>query len=591
LETVSLKKRILLPLTLALCVLVGVFIFNVYWTYQSKIADDVHRHLISVNELFKKRLNSEIKLMDAAINMLSRSQEMQYAWMTGNRDILQAVASPFMMRLRTMFHTTHFYFHDIERRNFLRVHKPEKYGDIIDRYTALEAEKSGQPVAGVELGPLGTFTLRSVHPWWIDDEIAGYIEMGEEIDHVINDLHNVIGAELYVAIHKDFLVRGEWESGMRMLGRQPKWDQFSSTVIVSQTLKKTPPIIGDFLSIEHHEPLEMVSELKFSLEGRLYRGGFVPLYDVRGIENGEIVTLFDVTEQVTNAHNAILLISLISVVVGSVLFVSFYTILGRVERQLENSHLNLIEARNNLETKVEKRTAELVKANRELQALSAHLQSIREEERTHVAREIHDELGQLLTATKIELGNLSAELPQDKNLLIEKTESIAKIIDTGIQTVKKISSNLRPGILDVLGVVPAIENHAEKFQTLTGIACEVITDTDEIALDKNSSIAIFRIFQEALTNVTRHANATRVKIDLKKENNLLILEISDNGMGIAKEKLASSESFGLIGMKERAQSIGGKVIIDSVEDKGTTITLTIPLPQMEKSQDDKNSHR
>jgi len=590
LKPVSLKKLILIPLTLALGVLLGVSLFNVYWTYQSKIADDVQRHLRSVEELFKKRLASETKLMDTAINMLSQSQEMQYAWKTGNRDILLAVASPFMEKLRAVFHVTHFYFHDTKGKNFLRVHKPEKYGDLINRYTMLEAEKSGQPVAGMELGPLGTFTLRTVHPWRIDGEIAGYIEMGEEIDHIINDLHSIIGAELYVAIHKEYLVREGWESGMRMLGRQPEWDQFPSSVIVSRTLKETPPIIGDFLSVEHHKPMKMEPDLDFSLEGRIYRGGFVPLYDVGGTENGEIVTLFDVTEQVTNAHNAILVISIISLIIGSVLFISFYTILGRVERHLKKSRLSLIEAHNDLETKVEERTAELVKANRELQDLSAHLQSVREEERTNVAREIHDELGQLLTATKIELGNLNAELPQDKNLLIEKTESIAKIIDTGIQTVKKISSNLRPGILDVLGIVPAIENHAEEFQKLTGITCDVIADAEEVALDKNSSIAIFRIFQEALTNVARHANATRIKTDLKKESNSLILRISDNGKGIAKEKISSSESLGIIGIKERAQSMGGRLKIDSIEGQGTTITVSVPLPQLEQNQDDKDPY-
>jgi signal transduction histidine kinase len=230
-----------------------------------------------------------------------------------------------------------------------------------------------------------------------------------------------------------------------------------------------------------------------------------------------------------------------------------------------------------LEIKVQGRTADLAKTNKELQNLSAHLQSIREDERTHVAREIHDELGQLLTTAKIELSDLTTELPQDKNSLIEKNETILKIIDTGIQVVRKISSDLRPGILDILGVIPAMESHAEKFQAHTGITCEVISDTDEIVLDKKSSTAVFRIFQESLTNVARHANATKVTTDLKNENNSLILKICDNGRGIAKEEVASTESFGLIGIKERAHSVGGKVKIDGVEGKGTTITLRIPL--------------
>jgi signal transduction histidine kinase len=317
--------------------------------------------------------------------------------------------------------------------------------------------------------------------------------------------------------------------------------------------------------------------VKLIIGNRLYWWGFLPLYDAKGIENGEIVALFDMTEPNANAHKAVLVISLICAGIGILLFISFYIMLGRVEQHLEKSHLSLIEAHNELETKVEARTTELVKANKELHDLSAHLQSVREEERTHVAREIHDELGQILTGLQIDFSNLIMELPQKKKTLIEKGKELSELIDRSILTVQRISEELRPSLLDKLGIIPAIEWHAEEFQNRIGIKCEFTYDTETLVLDKDRSLAIFRIFQEALTNVARHSNATKVVIDLKNENNSIKLQINDNGMGIAKEEIASSRSLGIIGIKERSQSVGGDIKIDTAYGKGTTITLTVPL--------------
>lgn len=237
-----------------------------------------------------------------------------------------------------------------------------------------------------------------------------------------------------------------------------------------------------------------------------------------------------------------------------------------------------------LETRIKKRTVDLAEANDELRNLSAHLQSVREVERKGIAREIHDELGQLLTALQMDLSDITIDLPQDQKPLVEKTKSMSKLIDTCIQTVQRISSNLRPSILDDLGIVPAIEWHAEEFQTRMGIKCEFTSNAENIVLDKNCSTVIYRIFQETLTNVARHANATQVKANLRKESEELILKIEDNGKGITKEDMSSPKSFGIIGIKERALFVGGKVEIEGDKGKGTTITVSIPLSQRETTQ-------
>jgi len=225
-----------------------------------------------------------------------------------------------------------------------------------------------------------------------------------------------------------------------------------------------------------------------------------------------------------------------------------------------------------------KRAEEELKSSREqLRNLSAHLQSVREEEGKHIAREIHDELGQALTALKMDISWLNHRLTKDQKSLLEKTESMSRLVDMTIQTVQRILTELRPGLLDDLGLAAAVEWQAEEFQKRTGIKCEISSAPEDIILDQDRSTAIFRIFQETLTNVVRHANATRVKVSLKEKAGKSELKVKDNGRGITKEQISDNRSFGLIGIRERVYLFGGEVKISGIRNKGTTLTVSIPL--------------
>ena len=235
-------------------------------------------------------------------------------------------------------------------------------------------------------------------------------------------------------------------------------------------------------------------------------------------------------------------------------------------------------------TESKKAEEEIKNSQSQLRNLTAHLQSVREEERTLIAREMHDELGQALTAMKMDLSWLDNRLPKDQKSLLEKTKSMSKLADATLQTVKKISTELRPGLLDDLGLPAAIEWQAEEFQTRTGIKCEITVDPEDIILDKDRSTAIFRIFQETLTNVARHAKATKVKVSLKEKAGKIELKVRDNGKGITEKQVSDPKSFGLIGIKERAYYLDGKVVIKGLQDKGTTLTIRIPLPKKGKAK-------
>jgi signal transduction histidine kinase len=212
-----------------------------------------------------------------------------------------------------------------------------------------------------------------------------------------------------------------------------------------------------------------------------------------------------------------------------------------------------------------------------LRALASHLQSVREEERIHIAREIHDELGQALTGLKLDIGALHKEYAgSNAELFTEKTSSLAQSIDRIINSVRRIASGLRPEVLDEIGLAAAIEWQAREFQRRTGVRCGVDIQSGFTDPDPSRSTALFRIFQELLTNVARHANATRVKAMLS-DRDTLCLTVEDNGRGIKDIEHESPTSLGLLGLRERVLAFGGTIELQGEPGKGTRVSVSIPM--------------
>jgi len=233
---------------------------------------------------------------------------------------------------------------------------------------------------------------------------------------------------------------------------------------------------------------------------------------------------------------------------------------------------------------------QLRESHEQLRALSVYLQTVREEERTRIAREVHDELGQALTSCKLDLSWIAGKLPKDLKALLAKTKALSAHIDSTIQMVRRISTELRPGVLDHLGLAAALEWQANEFQTRTGIRCEVHADVHEPVLSQELNTTLFRIFQETLTNIIRHAGATQVVVTLKETEGHISLEVRDNGRGISKSEISNTDSMGLLGMRERAALSGGDFKISRLpHGKGTKVSVAIPLPAKHQEQQHENS--
>ncbi len=226
----------------------------------------------------------------------------------------------------------------------------------------------------------------------------------------------------------------------------------------------------------------------------------------------------------------------------------------------------------------------LQRSHDQLRALAARVEKVREEERTRLAREIHDGLGQALTAIKIDLSSLCHDMPAEKQ---HQSESIMKLADETIRSVRRISTELRPAVLDTLGPVAAVEWAAEEFEARTGIKCRLDLPLEDIVIDQERATALFRIFQETLTNVARHANATEVNVRLAEADGNLSLEVHDNGKGVSEAQISAGTSLGILGMRERALLLGGEFTITGALGEGTTVRVRIPGPQPTPPKDRK----
>ncbi len=249
-----------------------------------------------------------------------------------------------------------------------------------------------------------------------------------------------------------------------------------------------------------------------------------------------------------------------------------------LDQRVAQRTLELEQSNRKLETEI----SEHENATEQLRLLTAHLQSAREEERLRIAQEIHDEIGTLMTAIKMDLAFLSKEIAgkggkKSPEVLCAEIGDTTKLVDNAIQTIHQIVLELRPAVLDHMGLRAGLEWQLQEFQTRTKIECQFASSLDSVPLDAERSTAVFRILQEALTNVARHAHATRVAASLWEEEDQVVLQVRDNGRGISEAQLSGTGRFGLLGMRERAHACGGDVVVRGSPGQGTVVTVRLPV--------------
>jgi PAS domain S-box-containing protein len=336
----SIKSKILIPILISILVMLSAFLTGIYWLHAREVESQARETMESVRILFVELIRNDSQLLASMLDFLEKDQEIIKHWKDRDKSALFHYTSPIFELLRSRYRVTHFYFIDPdENKCFLRVHKPESSGDRIEGTTLKRAKESGETCAGIELGPYGTFALRVVRPWHFNGQVVGYLELGEEIEHVTTGLTKALDVDLIFAISKSFLERDTWEQGIKMMGRKADWDMASDYVAIDFTGSKTSPDLMGYLL--NWNQADKRDQLTAEFKDVTYRVVFLPLYDVRDVEVGKIVILKDMTVASKNLRHLVKAVVGLGLIIGLALMGFFYVYVGTIENRLKTERQKL----------------------------------------------------------------------------------------------------------------------------------------------------------------------------------------------------------------------------------------------------------
>jgi len=327
---VHLKASILMLLVL----LLASFVINLVFIEGKLIDEDYDSDVKTLQALYQTTVKEHLQQLEAVLIAVLDNNEFRLALKTANRQALLTRASPLFEKLKTRHQITHFYFIDEKRTNLLRVHLPGRYGDVINRFTMLGAEQSGEITSGVELGTLGTFTLRVVAPVYEDGRVLGYIELGKEVHDLLKDISKVYGNEFIFTLDKRFLNKVDWETGMRMLNREYDWSHLSDTVVVSKTLSVLPPTLNKRLIQSMDDQLP--NETEIVLNEQNYRTGTITLQDAGDRNIGKLLIQKGTPAPIHDKYLTVFSTIGGAVLLSGALFTIFYFLVVRLDRRIKN---------------------------------------------------------------------------------------------------------------------------------------------------------------------------------------------------------------------------------------------------------------
>jgi len=358
----NLKVSILAPLAFFIIVIAGGFSVGLYTWQETRDTQMLDKIDGDLSAIFDRLVADEVATMKATLHVISRNETLASRFLARDRMGLLAESAPLLKNLRSNYKITHFYFTDPARTNFLRVHQPARFGDTIERTTMMMSERDGDVSAGLELGALGTFTLRVVMPWKVDGRLIGYLELGSEIDHLVTDASDFLNMKLHVFVPKKDLVRRDWEIGMTMLGLSKNWDQLQDYVVL-----EADPIPAPLIQHVNRGGLKtggVVKDVKWG--ERIISLLHKPITNAAGEKDVALVAIHDETVLDNRRTTFILWTVLGSTAIGIGLFTLFWLILSKVERDIRRYEKNLIQAKEEAESSSKAKTDFLATMSHEL---------------------------------------------------------------------------------------------------------------------------------------------------------------------------------------------------------------------------------
>jgi PAS domain S-box-containing protein len=361
----DLKTWILIPAAALLCVLFTGFLYGVWSLQDYHLRKDFSSCLKSSETILKDHSEADIKVLSTVLEVLCRDEKLQASWRRHDRAALEASSKSLFKDIREKYKVTHFYFHELNRICFLRVHQPDRYGDLIERQTLVQSQKSGDIGAGIELGPLGTLTLRVVKPWVIDDRVEGYLELGEEIGEINKEIARELGVDVAVLIDKTYLDREGWESGMALHDRSTNWDDLPKEVVLEcHPAGITPGMLG---KISAYSDNASKNAMALEIRGVPYMAGSNRLFDFSGRIVGRMVIFDNISQQRASLDALMFKLAGFFIVTAAICLLGAFAYLNHVERLLNRSQERVLRAVTGRETDQARHIEEMLQFRKALE--------------------------------------------------------------------------------------------------------------------------------------------------------------------------------------------------------------------------------
>lgn len=574
----NIRLKALLPIVATFIAALGLIIFSTTTFFQNQQQQNNYETTQRAQRQFDKQVQQSILDISGILQLIHDKQELQSAWQKKDRNLLAVNAQHLFKEINTTFDITHFYFHTTDGKNFFRAHRPGRFGDYINRKTLLTARRTGQPGAGLELGTFGQFVLRVVHPWIINGQITGYLELGKEIDHITEDLKQTTGAEIITLVDKQLINKDDWQ---KAFGKKYSWQQMDKWVIAASTMNPIPPNLK-LLSKQDMQPQNHLS----SSAHNHYKLSHFPLSDYSKNNVGYMVIINDISASNQQLHTLASNIFIVGLLIISFLSIAYFIYLGKIEKQLAQTNRalhqkidELKKSENNLKLKHDELTA----TNRELESYSYS-----------IAHDLRAPLRSITSFSQIVLDdakdNLTTEDKDNLHRVINAGKRMAELIDDILQLSRITREELSIETINLSKTAEAIKHQLSNSHPERQVKWDIQADM----FARADSRLIERAVENLLNNAwkyTSHTDNAEISFGTVRKNNETIYFVRDNGAGFDMnyahklfatfQRLHNPREFtgsgvGLAIVLRVIQRHHGRVWGEGEVGKGATFYFTLP---------------